>query len=50
MSMSKRIFSSENRANLKYSLEITHNTHLLIKLRRLSKASFLIKITEIKDV
>ena len=50
MSMSERIFSSEDRTNFEHSLEISHNTHLLIKLRWLSEASFTIEIVESKDI
>jgi hypothetical protein len=50
MSMSEWIFSSEDWTNFKYTLEISHNTHLFIKLRRLGKASFSVEVTETKNV
>ena len=48
--MSERVFSSKNRADFEDSWEITHHTHLFVKLGRLSKASFSIKVTEAKDI
>lgn len=50
MSVSERILSSENWTNFEYTLEITHNTHLLIKLRRLSKACFFTEILKTEDI
>ena len=34
--VSKTVLSSENWSDFKNSLEVTHHTHLLVKLRRLS--------------
>jgi hypothetical protein len=48
--MSKRIFGPKNWPNLKNSLEVSHYTHLLIELRRLSEASLFIEVAEIKDI
>lgn len=50
VSMSEWVLGSENWTNFEYTLEISHNTHLFIKLRRLSKASFSVEITETEDV
>jgi hypothetical protein len=50
MPMSKGILSSEDRSDLVNSLEVTHNTHLLVKLRGLSQACFSIEVTKSEDI
>jgi hypothetical protein len=50
MSVSERIFSSENRTDFKNSLEISHNTHLFIKLRRLGKTRIFSEIFKIENI
>ncbi len=44
MSVSERIFSSEYWANFEYSLEISHHTHLFVKLGGLCEAGFSVKV------
>ena len=50
VSVSKGIFSPENRTNLENFLEVTHNTHLLVKLWRLGETCLLTEIWETEDV
>ena len=44
MAVCVRVFSTKNRSNFKNTLKITAESHLFVKLRRLSKTSFLFKI------
>lgn len=50
VAMSKRVLSTEHRTNFEHFLEISHDTHLLIKLRRLCKTGFLVEVREVKHI
>ena len=50
VSVGERVLSSEDWADFKDSLEVTHNTHLLVKLGRLGQTSLPVEILELEDV
>lgn len=50
VAMGERVLSSENGADFKDSLEIAHNTHLLVELRRLRETRGLAEVLETEDV
>lgn len=50
VTMGKRVLSSEDGTDLENSLEISHNAHLLVKLRRLGKTGLLAEILETEHI
>jgi hypothetical protein len=44
------VLSTEDRTDFKYSLHITTEDHLLVKLRRLSKACFLSEVVKAENI
>ena len=50
VSVSEWIFGSKDGSDFKDSLEISHDAHLLVELRGLSKASFTIEIAECENI
>jgi hypothetical protein len=50
MAICVRVFSAENWPNLKDSLHVSTQNHLLVKLRALSKASFLTEVVKSENV
>lgn len=50
VSVGERVFSPEDGADLEDPLEVTHNTHLLVELRRLRQAGRLAEVLEVEYV
>ena len=50
VAMGEWVLCSENWTDFKYTLEVTHNTHLLIELGRLCETGFSVEIVETEDI
>lgn len=50
VSVSEGLLGSEDGADLEDSVEVGHDTHLLVELRRLGEASLLVEVLELEDV
>jgi hypothetical protein len=50
VSMSKGVLSSENWSDFKDSVQVSHNSHLFVELRRLSKTGLMFEVFKLENI